>query len=42
MTNWFRGRYQTSQTWRNTWDENRNTFSPDFVQFMDESIDYER
>ena len=42
MTNWFRDRYQTSPTWRITWDQNRNTFSPDFVRFMEESIAYER
>ena len=42
MTNWFRDRYQTSPTWRKTWDQSRNTFSPDFVLFMEESIAYER
>ena len=40
MTNWFRRRYQTSPTWRTTWEQNRDTFQPDFVQFMEERVTY--
>ena len=38
MTNWFRLRYQSSPTWRSMWEQNRATFVPDFVRFMEENV----
>ncbi len=38
MTNWFRLRYQTSSTWRTTWEQHRVNLDPGFVRFMEENV----
>ena len=38
MANYFRRTYQTSPTWRTTWEQKRDTFQPDFVQFIEQNV----
>ena len=35
---WFRGLFERSPSWRNTWELYRGTFQPDFVEFMEEEV----
>ena len=36
--NFFRHEFATMQSFRTSWEQNRNTVQPDFVQYLEESV----